>query len=409
VVIIDNLVIREFETKVVLSAYRNHKILHKLRPLQNLDHWYNSNAKTVLFKLLQNKPITTLELEQLGEHSLPDYHIDGAVEEILEADYINRVDRWLENINTAKVMNDTVSLDKFMMAKPVRANVSNYSLLADGLVDLETYVAETLNGTSQSIKHPFLEVRAILGDIGPGLHIIAGLPGSAKSAFVEQIELSISSHHKCGVFSLEMPKRQKLARYAQHLNGPNVGPKAINSGLVDTVLFKEAADVLRTKKIYVDDRPENIVQLIDSMELLEIEESPDYYSVDFLQVLNPLNGETDYQSIKNNIKQLYTFAKRYSKPIYVLSQLNRESDKQEFSYSGKKIEKLPKMRDLEGAGTIEQVAQNITFVQQVEDNDSRRIYIAKNRDGESPYDMGNVTFNGEYMNYKFSLNSVYRS
>lgn len=400
--------IREFETKVVLSAYRNHKLLHKLRPLQNLDHWHNTNAKTVLFKLFQNKPILSAELEALGDAMLPDYHIDGAVSEILEADFHHRIDRWIENINLARQMSDTVSLERFLSAKPVKANASNYSALSDGLSDLESYVSDSMNGTSTSIRHPFSELRAVLGDIGPGLHIYAGLPGSAKSAFVEQLELVISSTVKCGVYSLEMPKRQKLARYAQHIGGPNVGPKAINSGLVDVVLFKQASDMLRTKKIYVDDRPENIVQLIDSMELLEIEESPDYYSVDFLQVLNPLSGETDYQSIKNNVKQLYTFAKRYSKPVFLLSQLNRESDKQEYSYSGKKIEKTPKMRDLEGAGTIEQVAQNITFLQQVENSSERRLYIAKNRDGESPYDMGNVGFTGEYMNFKFTLHSDYK-
>lgn len=308
-----------------------------------------------------------------------------------------------------KTLNDKQALDKVINSKPMRADVSNYTTISDGIDDLTKYVAEARASHSKVVvKHPFLEINAVLGDLGPGVHVIAGLPGSMKSGYTEQIELCISDEYKCGVYSLEMPKRQKLARYAQHIYGAQVGPKAINGGIADLVLLQSASNILKKKKIYIDDKPENIIELINAMEHLEVKESPDFYSVDFLQVLNPLPGETDYQSIKNNIKQLYTFAKRHSKPVYVMSQLNRESDKVEYSWKGQKIDKTPKMRDLEGAGTIEQVAQNIMFIQQTEDKNSRRLYVAKNRDGEAPYDFGEVPVTAENMNFNFSLHPNYK-
>lgn len=377
----------------------------------DIENWFNTNAKTVMFKLFQKRPVLDEEVELLGDSVLFDSHVEGAVDEILDYDYMQRIDRWVANIQAIKAMNDKQGLDRIILEKPMRSDVSNYTTISDGIDDLTKYVAEaSALHSSVVIKHPFLEVRAILGDLGPGLHVIAGLPGSMKSGYTEQLELCISKEAKCGVYSLEMPKRQKLARYAQHIHGASVGPKAINSGIADLRLLQSASEELRTKKIFIDDKPENITQLINAMEMLQVKEAPDYYSVDFLQVLNPLPGETDYQAVKSNIKQLYAFAKRYSKPVYVLSQLNRESDKPEFGSWGKqKVDKVPKMRDLEGAGTIEQVAQNIMFIQQVEaDRDVRRVYIAKNRDGEAPYDFENVAVTPEQMNFNFSLHANYK-
>ena len=394
----------------MLTAYQQSRLIPKLRPLQNLVRWQNSNAKNILFKLLQSKPVLESEVELLGTSTINPATIENAVQQLLDIDYFNRVDEWLANIDNAKQLGDIEQLARLVNAKPSRSDVSQYTHVSDTLDDLLKLAANAKNASNTDIvKHPFEQIRAVLGDVSPGsIHVIGGLPGSMKSAYIEQFDLAVSKHFRAGVFSLEMPKAVKLARYAQHLYGDAVGPKAIETGLADTVRLNRAVNELRERKIYIDDKPENIMQLIDAMELMEVEQNPHYYSIDFLQLLSPLPGETDYQSVKNNMKQIYSFAKRHNKPVFVLSQLNRESARDEFNWKGMKVEKLPKMRDLEGAGAIEQVAHSVMFFALDESKpDTRRVYLAKNRNGQAPYDFGYIPIVGDHMNFQFDASAFY--
>lgn len=337
--------------------------------------------------------------------------MDGAVNELLEQDYRGRTMEWISELQGAHERGDFILADRLINARPQKAVTTKYLSMIDSVTELQDLVKMAKDPKGRIVVNPFEEVRSVIGDFGPGsLHIIAGEPGSMKSAFVEDIDLVAGHKYKGAIFSLEMVRSVKLARYAQHMYGDSVGPRAIQTNTADMTQLAMAIERLKKLNLIIDDKPDNIVSLIDSMELMEQEQDPDYYSIDFLQLLNPLQGETDYQSVKNNMKQIYHFAKRHSKPVILLSQINRDARKDIYSYKGEKVEKLPKMGDLEGAGTIEQVAHSVMFIQPVEDQpDARRIYIAKNRSGQSPYDFGNVPVIGEQMKFGFTTTSHYRN
>lgn len=399
----------ELEKAVVNTVVNNQRLIHKVRDLRLMNEWQNSNARTIYNKLINNKPILEEELQVLGTQTISNSSVESAVEELLESDYRRSINLWLQETIDAQTRGDLALADRLLNNKPSRVNVSRYSHVSEGLDELMELAEMASQPESRIVKNPFSEYAAVIGDLGPGsLHVIGGPPGSLKSGFIEQFDIYAARKFKGAVYSLEMTRPIKLARYAQHLFGPSVGPKAIQTGSYDAVVLARAREELKKLKLFIDDKPTNIIELIDSMELIQQDQDPDYYSIDFLQLLNPLNGENDYQAVKNNMKQIYHFAKRHNKPVFVLSQLNRESRKDLYGWKGEKIEKTPNMADLEGAGTIEQVAHSVTIIQPVEeDNSVRRVYIAKNRNGESPYDFTHVPVIPSEMNFKWSIDSFY--
>ena len=375
-----------------------------------MSDWQSSVSRTIYNKLISGKPVLQEEISAVGEQTIPVSALNGAVEELLEADYRRSIGNWLRELIDAQDRGDTVLADRMLVNKPVRASTSRYVHISEGFAELEELAASAKDPKGRIVRMPFTAFRDVIGDLGPGsLHVIGGEPGSMKSAFIEQIDLAAGLKYKGAVYSLEMVRSVKLARYAQHLYGACVGPRAIQTATADLPSLAKAKEALLKRQLFIDDKPDNIISLIDSMELLEQEQDPDYYSIDFLQLLNPLPGETDYQSVKNNVKQIYHFAKKYNKPVLLLSQLNRESRKDIYGWKGDKVDKLPKMTDLEGAGTIEQVAHSVTFIQPVEDdNYVRRVYIAKNRNGASPHDFGQVPVVPEEMNFRWEIEDFYK-
>lgn len=400
----------ELEKAVVRTAYENSKVIPKLRSLQHMTDWQSSSARTTYYKLIQGKPVLQEEIATVGTQVLPESVIEASVNELLDFDYRHRVTNWMNEVQMAQERGDMFMADRLLDNKPMKSTTSKYVHVSQGLEELMELAKEGRDLKSNIVRMPFGQMRSILGDLGPGsLHIVAGPPGSLKSGYSEQFDLHASKKFKGAIFSLEMVRSVKLARYAQHLYGEGVGPRAIQTGAADFTTLAKAQEELKRRQLYIDDKPDNIVSLIDAMELVEHEQSPHYYSIDFLQLLNPLPGETDYQSVKNNVKRIYHFAKKYNKPVILLSQLNRESRKDQFAFNtGKKIEKTPNMADLEGAGTIEQVAHSVLFIQPLDENpDARRLYIAKNRNGESPHDFGEVPVIGQEMNFCFDIDPFY--
>lgn len=400
----------KLEDALARTALVNASVVPKLKPLVELSTWANTNAKNIITKVIRGKPIFKEESDTLTEDVLLESAIENSVNELIHHDYVFRLGQWNRQLNVAVESGNMELIDKVLSAKPMLGTTMQYIHVTDALDDLLAIYEDAISPDSQIVKNPFVEFRNIIGDFGPGsFHIIAGEPGSLKSGLVEQAELTIADVFTCGVMSLEMITPAKLARYAQHIYGDCVSWRAIQSGTADLAFLKQARDILKEKRLLIDDKPKNIIQLLNSMELMMHNDNPSIFSVDFIQELDGINGEEEYETVKRIVKGLYNFAKDHRKPVIALSQINREATKDIFDRNGKKVDRNPKMGDLLGGSAIEQLAHSVTFLQRIEGNaDARRIYIVKNRNGEAPHDFPDVAVDGQRMNVLWTESDFYK-
>lgn len=261
----------------------------------------------------------------------------------------------------------------------------------DSEILLSTYSIEALN-------------ELVIGCTAGDNTIIAGRPGSGKTAFVMQELRHMALQVPVGLISLEMTKEQIMYREISALTGYSMRQLITKKGMT-----KKDIEVIRalentfTKNFYIVD---NLTHLKDlNVTVLKMVE---YHGVlvwglDYLQLLQ---NDSKYGSRQNDVQELSQTCKMISKSTkthgLILSQLNRESEK------GKDVRK-PRLSDLKDSGAIEADATNVLFIYRPESQGvtegpkgedlkgKAQIIVAKSRNGK--LDDIEVKFDGS--KYKF--------
>ncbi|WP_155298988.1 DnaB-like helicase C-terminal domain-containing protein [Deinococcus kurensis] len=390
------------ERALVRTAFVHPKARNKLRKVPRTA-WDDHVARDIALRLVSHQPVLDEHLAALGPQVLELGMVEAAVGEIVNRSFVRESEVYAGRIQAAAHLGDLDALRAAMDDRPSAVGMGGSEHISEIVHSLVTMAAAAAEGSSDqgNIPIPFRKWNDAWGGLAKGsLHVIGADPGGAKSAVVEMMDLAITKpgagrQVRGGVMSMEMPREFKLARYAQHLYGDRVGPRALMAGKADMALLQQAMRELSEYGLFIDDTKYQRYGLIDAMHAMRDEHAIDYFTVDFLQLMQAYRGESKYDNMSNAIMDIYGFARESGCPVVVLSQLNRE---------GRKLAERPRMTDLEGAGAIEQVAWTVNFlwdkdrISATQGSNGRIWVIDKNRNGPAPVELGQFAFDGDTMN-----------
>jgi len=244
-----------------------------------------------------------------------------------------------------------------------------------------------------------------------GLHggemiVIAARPSVGKTSFSMNIAEHIAVDQKVpvGVFSLEMTSESLILRMICSRARKNL--RKIREGFMsesDFPAITQAAGEMARAPLYIDDTPGlSILQMRAKARRMSQQWGVKMFVVDYLQLLHSTSGRSDQnrqQEIADISGGIKALAKELNVPVIVLSQLNREMEKDK--------NRKPRLSDLRESGSIEQDADLVGLLyrpehgstqaadqeEKPEDRDVMKVnlYIAKQRNG--PTGDVSLTFN----------------
>lgn len=190
---------------------------------------------------------------------------------------------------------------------------------------------------------------------GGEMIVVAARPSMGKTSFVMNIaeHVVINEKKPVGVFSLEMTSESLVMRMLCSM--ARVNGRSIREGFMAEQDFKKltgAAAKMAKAPLHIDDTPGlSILQLRARARRMWQQHGIKLFIIDYLQLMNSTsrkaqdNRQQEISDISNGVKAL---AKELNVPVIVLSQLNRELEKDK--------SRKPRLSDLRESGAIEQDA-----------------------------------------------------
>lgn len=244
-----------------------------------------------------------------------------------------------------------------------------------------------------------------------GLHggemvVLAARPSMGKTSLAMNIAESVVVDQKLpvGVFSLEMTAESLVLRML--CSRARVNLRDIREGFLaerDFPKLTGAAGKLANAPLVIDDTPGlSILQMRARARRMAQQHGIKLFVVDYLQLLHSTarraeNRQQEIADISNGIKSI---AKELEVPIIVLSQLNREVEKEK--------NRKPRLSDLRESGSIEQDADLVTLLYRPANEEEEpslesdavpvKLLIAKQRNG--PTGEVNLTFLKGYTRFE---------
>lgn len=198
-----------------------------------------------------------------------------------------------------------------------------------------------------------------------GLHggemvVIAARPSMGKTSLAMNIaeHVALDERLPVGVFSLEMTAESLVLRML--CSRSRVNMRNIRDGFLaerDFPRLTGAAGKLANSPLYIDDSAGlSILQLRAKARRMSQQYGIKLFVIDYLQLLNSTsrraeNRQQEIADISNGVKAL---AKELDVPVIVLSQLNRELEKDK--------NRKPRLSDLRESGSIEQDADLVCLL-----------------------------------------------
>jgi replicative DNA helicase len=247
-----------------------------------------------------------------------------------------------------------------------------------------------------------------------GLHgsemiVIAARPSMGKTSLAMNIVEHVVLEQKlpCAVFSLEMSAEALILRMMCSLARVNL--RSIREGFMSESDFPKltsAAGKLSNSKLFIDDSAGlSILQLRARARRLAQQHDIKLFVVDYLQLLHSTarrSQENRQQEISDISSGLKALAKELKVPVLVLSQLNRELERDK--------NRKPRLSDLRESGAIEQDADLVGLLYKPNAGDDEdgageepdglpvNLLIAKQRNG--PTGDVNLTFLKPYTRFE---------
>lgn len=361
------------ELKLLAAAYAVPADAHYLRAVPD-DYFSNEKLAALKNKLLNDEPLNAREVKLL-QTATPEMPAKVYAQTLIEEGYLARAAEYAEEVANLAKRHRVDDVAARLINPPSKPS------LEPPMTVHERLDKELASGIKYAYEYPpeLKRVQHILKRIYPGsINVVAADNGGGKSLYLEQIALALSSQAP-GVcdFSVEMPYMHRLFRYNQHISGHAISLDDYFEGkLSDEDIVKATSRV--PKNLYIQ-TPSNINDVLGVAEELYHARGVNVFIVDFLQALQPLKGQTKYESIAFNIEAIYHFSKRFPSAWFIASQYNREGKKQmRTDKNGNRA--LPSNSDLLGANEIESYAWNIVHI--LDDGGLRRqMHISKNRFG----------------------------
>ena len=317
------------------------------------------------------------------------YDYEGDVETLLD-----EVEQDILRINESRAQSSTASVKE---------------LVGKAILTVENYFGRqgTLNGLGTGF--PDLD-RMTDGLHGSEMIVIAARPSMGKTSLAMNIVeyVVLEQNLSAGVFSLEMSAESLVLRMLCSIARVNL--RSIREGFMSEADFPKltsAAGRLAKAKLLIDDSAGlSILDLRARARRMHQQHGVKLFVVDYLQLLHSTsrrsqdNRQQEIADISSGIKAL---AKELKVPVLVLSQLNRELEKDK--------SRKPRLSDLRESGAIEQDADVVGLLYkpsagddddgvQTEEADGLpvNLLIAKQRNG--PTGDINLTFLKSYTRFE---------
>ena len=264
-------------------------------------------------------------------------------------------------------------------------------LVRHAITTIESY--QQRQGMLTGIGTGFMDLDKMTSGLHEGeMIVIAARPSMGKTSLAMNIaeHVAIEERLPVGVFSLEMTADSLVLRLM--CSRARVNLRDIRGGFIaerDFPRLTAAAGKLAAAPLYIDDTPGlSILQLRAKARRMWQQHGLKLIVIDYLQLLHSTarraeNRQQEIADISNGVKAL---AKELKLPVIVLSQLNREFEKEK--------NRKPRMSDLRESGAIEQDADLIGLLYRpsVEDDEGGapaaedeaipvNLLIAKQRNG----------------------------
>lgn len=242
--------------------------------------------------------------------------------------------------------------------------------LMDAVKGLERYKTDPM---PQGIDYPWAGVQRKTRGLRPGWFIIlAGYPGSGKSAASLEIMFSAAKNNKKVLLnSLEMNEQELAIRLAQRWGMDT--DRLYRGTLTDE--DREAIDSAGNFPYF-----QNIEFVseknAESLRAIIAERQPDLAVIDYIGLMN-MHKNTIQEGTAKLSEQFKTMAREFEVPMLVLSQLSRPADKQKVA--------PPTMFDLRASGHLEADADQVIILFRDDSKDDHevisegRFIIAKSR------------------------------
>ena len=252
-------------------------------------------------------------------------------------------------------------------------------------------------GTIKSVKTGLIDLDKILRIRQKTLTILAGRPGTGKSALIDTIALNhavaLKDSNTRGMvllLSLEMSVEQVTARLLSQIC--EVPTTQILDGEMDSEewgRYSEAIAYFETLPIKINDIPAMTIGLIRTETRRHLKDGEhNLLCLDYLQLAaSGQNKQNRVDEVGMVARGLKTLANEGDIGLAVISaaQLSRAAEQRQ--------DKRPLLSDLRESGSIEQDADNIVFLHAEEDDITQNIkkaVVAKQRNGATSADKGDI-------------------
>jgi replicative DNA helicase len=281
-------------------------------------------------------------------------------------------------------------------------------LVRASMAYFEECVENKGNGKLTGLPTGFHDFDRMTNGMKPGdMIVIAGRPSTGKTSWCMNVveHLAVEQNVPVGIASLEMTAESLVNRMMCSTGRSSV--QRLSRGDMNEGDFpRVAAAALKLQKapIFIDDQGGlSILELRARARRMKQRHDIQFLLIDYLQLLHSdrRNGKRNDEvaDISNGVKQI---AKELGIPVIVISQLNRELDKDKW--------RRPRLSDLRESGSIEQDADvvGMLYVPESKNKDPENtdhsdiidvnMLIAKQRNGS----VGDVyfTFFKEYTRYE---------
>ena len=296
-----------------------------------------------------------------------------------------------ESTGTVDELMDEVERDilKISQSHLTGGSVATKQLVPGALNKIEAYFNN--GGKIMGLETGFTDLDRLLDGMHPGeMIVIAARPSMGKTSLAMNIaeHVAINLKQPVGVFSLEVQAEQLMLKIL--CSNARVNIRNIKAGFMAEADFPKltsSAGRLTNAPLYIDDTPGlTILQLRARARRMVQTHGIKLFVIDYLQLLHGVsrkaqeNRQQEIAEISEGVKSL---AKELCVPVLVLSQMNREMEKDK--------SRRPRMSDLRESGAIEQDADVVGLLYkpgetEAEQNDEQdgipvNLAIAKQRNG----------------------------
>ena len=317
------------------------------------------------------------------------YEFEGEVDMLMD-----EVERDILKISEARVQTETKTIK---------------DLVKGAITQIEDF--HNRQGMLTGIATGFTDLDKMTSGLHPGeMVVIAARPSMGKTSLAMNIAEHVAIDQKLpvGVFSLEMTSESLVLRMLCSRSRVNL--RNIRDGFLaerDFPKLTGAAGKLASAPLFIDDSSGlSVLQMRAKARRMAQQHGIKLFVIDYLQLLHSTarraeNRQQEIADISSGIKSL---AKELKVPVIVLSQLNRELEKDK--------NRKPRMSDLRESGSIEQDADLVALLYKPTSGDDEdgapvseehdavpvNLLIAKQRNG--PTGDVNLTFLKSYTRFE---------